>query len=135
MANLTKNTEATKAITENNFAFKKRTAGKVTINSQLVNLQEMSYEGKEYGYELFILNDFGFFFNYETDLQGCTTNNGDGDVNWIQREYFLTYLEIIQDFNINDNIKFEAGRVNVSKEVKSLILKIASEKYYKSEEV
>lgn len=118
---------------------KQYTPAKVELNGVLVNLQELSFEDTEFvnqqPYELFVIDNFGFYFNFDSDFQSYSTNNGNGDVNWRMHEHYLTDLAFVQDFDIQDNPIFEDGRVAITDEVKSLILKIASEKYYKSVEV
>ncbi|WP_353166379.1 hypothetical protein [Empedobacter brevis] len=118
---------------------KQYTSAKIELNGELINLQKLSFEGSEFvngrPYELFIINDFGFYFDFDSDFQDYSTNNGNGDINWRMHEFYLTDLSFIQNFNIQDNPIFDDGRVTVSDEIKSLILKVASEKYYKSEEL
>lgn len=118
---------------------KKYTPAKVELNGVLVNLQELSFEDTKFvnqqPYELFMIDNFSFYFNFDSDFQSYSTNNGNGDVNWRMHEHYLTDLAFVQDFDIQDNPIFEDGRVTITDEVKSLILKIASEKYYKSVEV
>ncbi|WP_312557873.1 hypothetical protein [Empedobacter brevis] len=118
---------------------KQYTPAKIELNGELINLQKLSFEDTEFvngrAYELFIIDNFGFYFDFDSDFQDYTTNNGNGDINWRMLEHYLTELAFVQDFNIQDNPIFEDGKVSVTDEVKSLILKIASEKYYKSEEV
>lgn len=130
----TTNVEAVNSIIKTYFPSRK-ISGKVNLDKQLINLQEMSYEGEEKGYEFFILDNFGFFFEFETDIQDYETNHGDGDIEWSQREYFLTELAFVQNFDVNDNINFPEGRIEISDEIKTLILKIANEKYYRIEEL
>ena len=117
---------------------KKYTALKTTINNRLINFQDLEHNDLEFvqgePYELFIVDDLGIYFDFDSDFQDYTTNNGDGDINWTMEEYFLTKIAFIQDFTINDNPIFEEGRVNLPIDLQGQILKIANEKYYRTEE-
>lgn len=111
----------------------KYTSHKLRIGNKVLNIQDITnndivYLPNEFPLVEYVLDVFAFRFDFEEEYNDHITNNGDDDIEWTTKDSYLTGLNHVVNLDTDEIIK-------LSESDKNIILEIAQQKYYQSEEV
>ena len=106
---------------------------KINLNGKEVCINTLDYLGDEVvdgnTLEVFVNEDFVFFFETEEYIDTQCTNNGDGDVFWQTNTTELKELEFYLDIELyGDNANIVENRLTT--QYAEQITKICNQKYY-----
>ena len=109
------------------------TAHKIRIGQKVLNLQKMEnndlvYLPNENPLIEFTLDIYGFRFEFDEEYNDHETNHGDGDILWTTKDTYITSLHSVINLDTDEVIELSEGD-------KAMILEIAQQKFYLSEEI
>ena len=109
---------------------------KININGKEVFVNQLENSGWEYvngdTYEVFIDDNFAFYFKTIEYYDTHTTNNGDGDISWRTKEVVLDELAF---YVLADEQPYPENMKVLDYDTHLAITRICNQKYYNVEEI